>query len=191
MKIISLVFILLSFSLSAFAGNEAQQQFKKQFVGTGFESLNRFCDLPKTCMGIAPDKTSHRRLEVGGDHHLVDIYIQTYVYTGLVLNYSIPVSKVKVGKSASNLDSSSESVPRFRQILVASRIWEGWQGVRVGAARADVEGLMGPEDKKGEEYGCSVYFGSGSFYQAIICYDEEKVHTIQWEWWGKIGRAHV
>lgn len=184
MKIFQFAVLLVLIPLSASARNEAQQQFRNQFVGAGFESLNRFCDLPKTCMGIAPDKTSHRRVEVGDDHHLVDIYNQTYVYAGLVLNYSIPVSKVKVGRSASNLDSPSVSVPRFRQILVASRIWEGWQGVRVGAARADVEGLMGPEDKKGEEYGCGVYFGSGSFYQAIICYDEEKVHTIQWEWWG-------
>lgn len=179
-----LALFLFMFSFSAFSRTDEQLRFRNQFVGSGFESLSRFCDLPKTCMGIAPDKTSHRRSEVGEDHHPVDIYDQTYVYTGLVLNYSIPVGKVKVGKAASSVASSSESLPRFRRILVATRIWEGWHGVRVGAARADVEALMGPADKEGESYGCSVYFGTGSFYQATICYDDEKVHTINWEWWG-------
>jgi len=184
MRICCLAFVLMLLPFSASARSETRQQSTEQFVGTGFESLNRFCDLPKTCMGIAPDKTSHSRHDVGADHHLVDTYEQTYVSTGLVLKYSFPVGKVKAGASASNLDSSEHGAPRFRRVLVASRIWEGWQGVRVGATRAYVEGLLGPEDKKSDGLGCSVYFGSTSLYETTICYDEEKVLTIQWDWLG-------
>ena len=181
-----LVYALLLFLLphAASARSEAQRQLLDQFTSTGFESLNRFCDLPKTCMRIAPDRTSHRRQNVGADHRLVDIYEQTYLDTGLTLKYEFPVSKVKVGGAASSIDSSEDKGPRFRRVLVASPIWEGWQGVRVGATRAYVEAKFGQEMQRIDLFDCSIYFGSTSNYKATFCYYDDKILTIEWNWVG-------
>ena len=102
MKILCFALLLVLLPFSASARDETQRQLLDQFASAGFESLNRFCDLPKTCMRIAPDRTSHRRQNVGADHRLVDIYEQTYLDTGLTLKYEFPVSKVKVGGAASS-----------------------------------------------------------------------------------------
>ena len=175
--------LLLLLPHAASARSEAQRQLLDQFTSTGFESLNRFCDLPKTCMGIAPKKTAHRRQDVGADHHLVDIYEQSYI-VGLTLEYSFPVSKVKVGGAASGSDSSEDKEPRFRRVLVASPIWEGWQGVRVGATRAYVEAKFGPEMQRIDQFDCSIYHGSTSRYEVTFCYYDEKILTIEWNWLG-------
>ena len=113
MRVLVYALLLLLLPHAASARSEAQRQLLDQFTSTGFESLNRFCDLPKTCMGIAPKKTAHRRQDVGADHHLVDIYEQSYL-VGLTLEYSFPVSKVKVGGAASSIDSSENKEPRFQ-----------------------------------------------------------------------------